>query len=738
MRRSPAATAAALLLAVFLGAPAAEPAPGAPPPPQPGAAGATSVAGASGEPARTAPGPSLHLRARALRGLPTSVAALIVSGDPGGEIVLSSLAVPLGPLEPAEPGRTGEGDGDGPRHHVVALVVEVDGPSLLGTETGGSDGETAEIQLFAYALTPEGGVAGFLGQSVTLDLDTLGEPVYAGGLKILARLELPPGRYQLRVLVQEPESRRHGLRLLPLEVPGEEPTLSAPLAAEPPAPWVRVAEPGAPAPGSGLAERFDGAGLPVPSALPVVGGEALELDALLHLPAGTAVPDRLRGRLRELDGAASLDVPAAVVESPEVGGPGVRRLRLRLPLESVPTGSYFLRLAARIDGADVTSPELGAIVLERSAAEGAVWTDVQRAIRGDPPRAELETRSRPRRARTARRELAESVATAYRTVLKRLATGDREGAVEDLVRIEREALDRSEEGGLELLLDSELRVQEALVTADPEALVPAARLHQQALRRTRERNRFALAAHSRRMLLAAVERYAQAGGDEAAPIASAFLAAVGDQLQQSNLFRSARTHLERAVALDPQNSFALLQLALGLERTGEYGRAVELLERLVAADPKAPEARLRLGVNLLRIGRDRRGVATLERLTREQNPDWVLAVAWEAVAMERLRAGDPQEAIEVLRRARARLPDQQRLAIQLAYTLERAGRRPEAHRLLDGLATDPDDGASPRGLYTLWPPGGREETEELLARAATLRLPALRRALAAGDGEAGA
>lgn len=188
--------------------------------------------------------------------------------------------------------------------------------------------------------------------------------------------------------------------------------------------------------------------------------------------------------------------------------------------------------------------------------------------------------------------------------------------------------------------------------------------------------------------------------------------------------------------LDPGNTFALLQLALGLERTGDYRRAVDLLERLVAADPKAPEARLRLGINLLRTGRDRRGVATLERLTREQNPDWVLAVAWEAVAMERLRTGEPQEAIAVLRQARARLPGQQRLAIQLAYALERAGRRREAHRLLDDLEGSAAGEPSPRHLYTLWPSGGREGTEELLARVAMLRLPALRRALA-GAGEAG-
>lgn len=592
MRTIPAA-ATALLLTLSSPAPAAEPSTGVP------------------------QEEALHLRTRALRGFPSSLAALIVSGESGGQVLIAPSAVPLGPAAPAGDERAGDrgeaSAGTGEARHLLALELEVDGPSLLGPApaagAGGDDPPDArrDVQIAAYALTPEGGVAAFVGRSVELDLDAVGEAVYAGGLEIRIPLEVPPGRYRLRVLVRDPASRRYGLRVLPLEVPGDGPGPSGPLAES----W----------------------------------GARVQ-------PAGTAGPD------------------------------------------------------------------------------------VQLATRGDPPGAELDVRSRPRRARAARRELSRAVESAYRGVLERLAAGDPEGAAEDLLRIEAQTLDDHEEGGLALIREVESRVHEELIATDPEALVPVARLHQEALRGNRARHRFALATHDRRMLIAAAEGYARAGGEGAAPIAAAFLAALGDGLQQAKLYRSARSHLLRAVELDADNAFALLQLALGLERTGEYARTVDLLERLVAADPKAPEARLRLGINLVRVGRDGEGLAALERLTREQNPDWVLTVAWETVAMARLRSGDPAGAVELLERARARLPEEQRLAVQLAYALERAGRRAEAHRLLAGLEGSPDGEPSPRHVYSLWPSGGREETEELLAQAALLRLPALRRALAA-DGEAG-
>ncbi len=644
-------------------------------------------------------------------------------------MLFSPLVLPLGLAEGSP--EAASALGEIPRH-VVAVLLEVDGASLLGAEPS----DEAALEVYAYALTPQGGVGGFLSQTVSFDVETFGEAIAAGGMKLLTHLELPTGSYELRMLVHEPASRRFGLQALPVEVPENAIALSPPLVEEEAeAPWILVAGP----PGDDgrtldLAALLARAGLPVPSALPILEGEAAELHAFLYQPAGLASPDAVRVRLRNVEDGSTADLPVRVLDNVPTEIEGIRRLRLRLPLEAEP-GSYFARLEIRIRDHVVASPEIGAVIRGGDASGSLVWTDVQRRIRGEPPRAELDIgATRRRRARQA--ELTRAVSAAYRTVLRRLASGDRDGALEDLLRIERQAIEE-EEGRFTLLYEAEMAVAEALAAADPEALVPVARLHHEAYRRSREEHRFGLAAHSRSMAAAVAERYAATGGEGAAEIGSDLVALVGDDLQQARVYRSAQDHLRRALALDPTNAHALLQLAVGLERAGDYARTTQLLEELVAADPKAPEARLRLGINLLRLGRSERGRPILDRLIREHNPDWVLAVAFEELAMERLRAGDVEGAVRLLRRALGQLPGQGRLAIQLAYALDRAGRRQAAREALDRLSPAAAAEPSPRHLYSLWPPGDREEIDASLARAAMLRLPALGSALASGGGGEG-
>lgn len=668
------------------------------------------------------------LQARSLRGLPSSMAALILSGGDGGEVLFAPLALALGPAEgEPEGGSAPEG---GPRR-LVALLLEVDGASLLGEASTAK----AALEVYAYALTPRGEVAGFLSQTVPLDLDALGEAISMGGLKLLTHLDLPAGRYELRVLVHEPGSGRFGLVALPLEVPHGAGALSPPVVAEPEAPWLLVAEP--PRPGGrsvDFAARLARVGLPLPSTLPVLGGDAAELDALLYLPPGAVPPGAVRARLRKVVDGSRVEAPVAVLSDSATGVGGLRRLRLRMPLK-MGAGSYFLRLAARGRDREIESPEIGVVVRGASASGFPVWTDVQRRIRGEPPRAELEIGT-ARRAKARTAQLTRATSAAYRTVLRRLASGDRDAAVEDLLRIEEQALGRAE-GRPPLLLEAETAVVESVAAADPEALVPVANLHLLAHHRSWAAHRFDLAAHARAMAAAVAERYASAGGDGAAEIAAEVLAAVGDDLERAGVVHAARERLEKALQLDPRNGFVLLRLAASYERDGEYGRAADLLEDLVAADPKAPAARLRLAVNLLRLGKRQRGLAVLGRLIREHNPDWVLVVAYEELAKDRLRSGDPDGAVTVLRRGLARLPDQGRLAIQLAYTLDRAGRRRDAVAALERLSVSAGSEASPRHLYSVWPAGGREELDASLARAALLRLGALGHALPPGGGREG-
>lgn len=690
-------------------------------------------------------------RSRPLQGLPAGMAALIMGSRPGGQVVSSVLALPLGravepppPSPPPPADETAEDDAPsaapapppetalaetGPPRELVMLMVEIDGPSLLGPNPG----ETAQLEVFAYALAGNGAVRGYLSQRLPLDLAEVGEALFAGGVKLVGHLELPPGEYVLRVLVHEAASQRFGLRAVPLNVPAGA-ALSPPLAAEPaPAaasPWLLVVE----SPHGGLGavdfgELLHQAGTPLPSALPVLPGDEAELDVLIT--AGATVGERLEARILDREGEPAARLPAAVLARRATDLPGFDRLRIRLPLDELAVGSYYLTLAGDVDGRPVESAELPLVVTRDGGGGEVLWTDIERRLSGGEARAALELGGEGRQRRGSRNERAErAVATAYRAVLAQLASGDRDGAAADLARIEAEVLAAVPDEPFAVLTSVEDAIQAALAAADPEALLPIALLHADVYRRQRLDNAFGLATRSRTQSVAAVERYAAGSQiDEAESFASGILASLGDELQRAQVRVSARQLLERASALDPDNSFALLHLAAGLEKTADYAGAVGVLRRLIAADPKAPEARVRLAINLLRLGQGGEAIALLGNLIGEDNPEWVLTLAYETLAGERLRTGDAAAAAELLRRGVGRLPRQARLKVQLAYALERAGRGAEATDVLARLDGSGAGAPSPRHQYNLWPEGGRDELERRLVQAGLVRLPRLATAL---------
>ncbi len=654
------------------------------------------------------------LRARPLGGLPAGMAALLLGGGASGPVVVAAQAVPLGPPVPG-----------GGATAVVALTVEIDGPSLLGDAAP----ESPEVQVFAYALTAEGAVRGYLAQSFRLDLEKLGEAVYVGGVKFLGHLELPPGSYQLRLLVHESASQRYALRELHLEVP-DRPALLAPLVDEPPAHWVLVAE--APHDAAGevpFADLFRRVGVGLPSALPVLQEDAAEISVPLYGAAGVALPARLDARLEPSGDRPPLHVAAPVLERQAAVAPGLDRLRVRLPLADVPVGSYRLTLvAAGVGGSDLTTPELRLAVTHQRNQE-VVWTDIQRRLSGaaPPPPVELDTGRR----RAGRERLRRAVEAAYTQVLERRAAGDRSGALAALESIERQTLERAAEDAYQTLEEAEGAVATGLAAVDPEALLPVATFHAAAYRRYRDQRAYGLATRARNRAGAVAQLYATTRADPAAArLASALLASLGDELQRAQVRATAREVLGRAVELDPENGFALLNLAVGLEKQADYAPAVQVLQRLVANDPKSPEGRLRLAVNLERIGRTDEARTLLDRLVRESNPDWILTLAYETLGMELLRADRPADAVDLLRQAVARLPGQARLALELAYAEERAGHARAAAAAMAGFGTAPAGAVSPRHQYNLWPEGGREELVRRLDEATLVRQPSLAAALA--------
>jgi tetratricopeptide (TPR) repeat protein len=675
-------------------------------------------------------------RARPLHGLPAGMAALMVGGREGGQVALAPLAMPV--LMP----------GDATAKAAVALLVEIDGRSLLGPDPP----PEPEVQIYAYALNPRNEVAGFLAQAVVLDLTQVGEAVFVGGLKFTGHLELAPGDYTLRLLVHEPASQRFGLAKVEVSVPQRAALLTPLVAESPEAPWLIVGEAQHGDMGAlDLGRALALAGAPMPSALPLLRGDEARVDLLVYGAAGAALPDPLPVRAEDLEGRPAGELPARVLGREATGLPGIERLRLGVPLTSLESGSYLLRAAApSLGGAESVSAALPAVVLRGSSTD-ELWTDIQHRLSGDTAIASLDLEEVARRRRGRQQRVRETVADAYRQALQRLADGDRAGALAGLVQVEREVLSSGQEAPLTLLLEAERMVLDALAAYEPQALLPVANLHGRAYDHYRENLDFGLSTHARETSIATAERFAaevrqragrrgrRAGvsaeeAETAQALASDSLAAFGAYLQTAQVRTTGRALLRRALELDPDNRSALIHLATGLEKTGDYDESIRVLERLVAADPKSPEGRLRLAVNHRRLGRTGPATALLRDLVREDNPPWVLAVAYQELASMLLDAGSAGDAVALLDAAVGRLPGEGRLLIQLAYALDRAGSPARAREVLARLspaADDPTGDGSPRHRYNRWPDVDLMRPDSPLQQAGMVRLPALGGALAA-------
>jgi VWFA-related protein len=132
-----------------------------------------------------------------------TTAGAVVSGREGGPVSLAVLAAPFA-------------NAGGKAY--VPVLLEIDGPSLLGGATSG----TLPAEVYVYALDGQGIVRDYFTQTVGLDLAKLGKSLLLGGIKFYGDLELPAGTYTLRILVRNGQSGSSGIKSLALDVPGFE------------------------------------------------------------------------------------------------------------------------------------------------------------------------------------------------------------------------------------------------------------------------------------------------------------------------------------------------------------------------------------------------------------------------------------------------------------------------------------------------------------------------------------
>ncbi|HYN22941.1 MAG TPA: VWA domain-containing protein [Thermoanaerobaculia bacterium] len=154
-----------------------------------------------------------------------TAASQVMGGEDSGPIATAAMAAPFYLA--------------GSTTAYVPVVIEVDGPGLLA----GKQGATLPAEVFVYAMDETGSVQDYLTQTLGLDLGKVQGQLQQSGMKFFGHLDLPPGRYSLRVLVRNGATGAYGLRVLPLDVPAfAEAVLLPPFFPEPAGKWLMVRE----------------------------------------------------------------------------------------------------------------------------------------------------------------------------------------------------------------------------------------------------------------------------------------------------------------------------------------------------------------------------------------------------------------------------------------------------------------------------------------------------------------
>jgi len=685
----------------------------------------------------TSPFTGTVLRGHTLRGLTGEVAGQIMSSSQGGQFAVECFATALRLL-----------DGD---KVYVPVFVEIDGASFLEN----NQAETARVEVYAYALGADKSVAGYFAEVFALDVQGLGEAVWQRGLKFYGHLELPPGNYELRVLVRNYQSKAAALRQRPLEVAAprdfRNALLTAPIFPPPEdrETWLPVLERG-----DGILESdypFVVENQAVsPAALPVLtAGRPAQAHLLAFgMPAGT-----LSGRveLRGADGTAQSS-PLQVLRREAAKGDGPEALAIRFETPKLEPGDYTLRAEVSGPKGKVLSSPLSVIVLGSGTRERALlWTDLRgqivtsgadEAVAGTEPPQDNQPRleARTQRREDRRRQLAEqerlgTLATRYRQTLA-LFGGDGDAAAKAaLFALESEILTDGA-GGSQSLRNAQLQVAEQLAAKDVEALIPILVLHEELYLTYRQRRLYSLTASSRELIEQLAEIYAERGGTEGSGVVAArALASLGGYLQEANLPASSREMFHRALDHDPRSGTAMLGLATSFERYGEYSKAVEVLERLAVAQPKLAECRLRLAIDLKRLGVRARALQLLEQVLELEAPSWIHALARQELARSLIETSNLERAAEVLEGALGAGAEQSTIAL-LAHVYDRMRRPYKSIEMLDDIhPRSRSAGTSARKAYDSWPEGPLTEVRGELAEAAAVRR-ALIAELLSGDEEA--
>jgi len=648
-------------------------------------------------------------------GVPARSAALLMSGQQGGAIGVSGLAVPVA------------ASASGVR---LFFVVDIDGSTLLAE----AEGEALPVEISVYALTPEGRVGGALTEAFTLDVERAAEALVGGGIKFFGSLDLPAAQYSLRVLVRNIPAGTFGVIEIARAMPvAGEPFafLSPPLVAEPAESWLLAREDGK------LADQ------PVLHPFPFLGEGAVPATAPVLLP-GTASRFWVLGRgvapattsylVRVLDtgGKEVTRAQAALVARRESTVAGASALLLEIMLPALATGPYGLEVSAPSMNPDMPLWSWTRFVAadKTTVGKNAVW--VQFRASSTPP--DGAPRAVAFVGKGGRAKATPKIKAAYRSALRTLAS-DPASARGVLAELETHLLPTGTVAEWQTLVLSEMSVANELAEKRPESALGLALLHLELQRDYSRAKSYLLEVHARRMVEELAVLYAERGANVQAKAAAAnVLASLADSLQRPGITGTSERLFRRALELCPDNVAALMAMAANMERIGQYDRAVRYLESLLKVQPGNSEGRLRLAVNLMRTGIERKGEELLHTCAGEGNPAWVRVVAYQEMTLGFIKAERFDQAERLLRQALAAMRGEEGLTMQLTYVLDRLRRPLDARALAKEIGAGPGfEGDSPRFRYAERPSEDLARVQEAL----TASTPAALEAVASALGETG-
>lgn len=236
----------------------------------------------------------------------------------------------------------------------VPVILEIGGKSLLE----GQSAKKLNVEIYSYVSDSKGQMQDFFNQRVALDVDKpkSRQAMMEGGIKYYGHFELPPGDYQVRVLVRNADTGRTGVETVQVQVPAyaqAEPVLLPPFFMEDRQKWLLVREQEGGGQQQSVVYPFTVDGEPyVPSARPVLSNETPARLCLVAYNLGKG-DLAVKGEVLAADGKSAL-LPGRLskVERRPTGIQGLDKLVATFDPAGLKAGDYVLQVA-------VTDPVTG-------------------------------------------------------------------------------------------------------------------------------------------------------------------------------------------------------------------------------------------------------------------------------------------------------------------------------------------------------------------------------------------